>query len=402
MEVDLTLSAEDVNPLEEALYSLPLVRLAGEFDPDVISQLAALKERKKDAKTCFINTLYNKNVLEAIKNEKEVNQADEKLKATMKELQKSTSDLENSLQNIHSLCETSDQAFNLIKTKITELETKSSYLEERKKVLENLKNVQNQNNKDKISKEENEKRQKEIMDVIGKVEENIKLQKLKIRKYEMSISRAEERIELLKNINSEESVYMFDQQKLESHRQLLHHVESLGEKNIKIMSDNQIQIEFKNTTIEGDKDKPTLILTVEFKQGYMNTSVLANAMINNPSLDVNDIVEDCVRNNDLKGLVSQLKTRWYSHVPLLTEITHLQNSSAIDWIQEDSLLRVMVGKGGSVVCTLSIPFNYPLHGSIQLVDIRGCKAEAQQIQTTTDCKALEEWVEYLEGKFGKP
>lgn len=44
---------------------------------------------------------------------------------------------------------------------------------------------------------------------------------------------------------------------------------------------------------------------------------------------------------------------------------------AIDWIQEENILRVMVGQGGSIVCTLIIPSGYPLSGEVTLADIKG-------------------------------
>ena len=44
---------------------------------------------------------------------------------------------------------------------------------------------------------------------------------------------------------------------------------------------------------------------------------------------------------------------------------------AVDWIQEEGVVRVLLGKRGTVICTLSVPKTYPQEGSISLVSVHG-------------------------------
>lgn len=44
---------------------------------------------------------------------------------------------------------------------------------------------------------------------------------------------------------------------------------------------------------------------------------------------------------------------------------------AVDWIQEEGVVRVLLGKRGTVICTLSVPKTYPQEGSVSLVSVHG-------------------------------
>lgn len=44
---------------------------------------------------------------------------------------------------------------------------------------------------------------------------------------------------------------------------------------------------------------------------------------------------------------------------------------AVDWIQEEGVVRVLLGKRGTVICTLSVPHTYPQEGSVSLVSVHG-------------------------------
>lgn len=59
----------------------------------------------------------------------------------------------------------------------------------------------------------------------------------------------------------------------------------------------------------------------------------------------------------------KLSTSWYKTLSLIRH--------AVDWIQEEGVVRVLLGKRGTVICTLSVPKTYPQEGSISLVSVHG-------------------------------
>lgn len=46
-------------------------------------------------------------------------------------------------------------------------------------------------------------------------------------------------------------------------------------------------------------------------------------------------------------------------------------SHAVDWIQDEGLVRVLVGKGGTVMFTLKMPPDYLISGDITVVNASG-------------------------------
>ena len=44
---------------------------------------------------------------------------------------------------------------------------------------------------------------------------------------------------------------------------------------------------------------------------------------------------------------------------------------AIDWNEEEQIVRLMLGKAGQIVCTLKIQNGYPSNGDVSVVEIHG-------------------------------
>ncbi|KAK7480015.1 hypothetical protein BaRGS_00028748 [Batillaria attramentaria] len=148
-----------------------------------------------------------------------------------------------------------------------------------------------------------------------------------------------------------------------------------------------------------------LKVTMTFKEDGLGYLRLHSMESNIDSFSVDDLWKEHCENGtgSLPQLVARVKARWFSHMPLLAEINYLRCRYAIDWIQKENILRVIVGKGGGIVCTLEIPPAYPHQGQVTLSSIMGVSDTVQvdNLKPLTGLR-LQDWVQYLEETFGKP
>lgn len=158
------------------------------------------------------------------------------------------------------------------------------------------------------------------------------------------------------------------------------------------------------STEVSDKDL-TLKVTLSLREDGVGYLRLVNVQSNITSFGLEDLWEEYSESDidNLSQLVSRIKARWFSHIPLLSEINNLQHRFAIDWIQKENILRVIVGKGGGIVCSLNIPPSYPHQGQVTLDGVIGSSdSEQAQILEPETGSRLEDWVQHLENTFGKP
>ncbi|XP_025077808.1 uncharacterized protein LOC112554298 [Pomacea canaliculata] len=149
---------------------------------------------------------------------------------------------------------------------------------------------------------------------------------------------------------------------------------------------------------------PMLTITLTFKTDALGCVYIADVKSDMESLDIGDLWQEKKLGwDDLSSLVLAIKTRWFSHIPLLSEVHRLRNRFAVDWIQKENILRVIMGKGGNVVCSLAIPPSYPKQGEVTLANIIGAPdfEEPSSLKPPASC-GLEDWVLHLEKIFGKP
>ncbi|KAK6188312.1 hypothetical protein SNE40_004513 [Patella caerulea] len=404
MEVEFTNTCgEETCPLEASMYGLEVIRLAGEVDEDISSNFAALEEKKREAKKKFINSCSKQLILETILNDEKhwptLTDAAEELKAISRKLKTCKSEVEETKKTIFSLCETAGNAYVLLKSRIKELQKNVTSLETKKKILKELRGQQKEIMFDRTA-EIQQAEENQTLAVIEQCQESIDKNQLHIKHLKLAINRVKERMEIIASLHdqSTEPTHTLQLERIQS---MITVFEKLGGIKVRSVDDDKLQLEFDSQD-NPNSDRPKLLLTLTFMLGSFNKTYLKDAEVNILSLDVKDILEEAVNNNNVVNLIHELKTRWFSHVPLLSEINKIQNSYAIDWIQEEGIIRVMAGRGGSIVFTLSIPSTYPVEGTVTLVDIKGTKTDANQLQENTQCKNLEEWVKYLEYKFGKP
>uniref|UniRef100_K1P5C5 Uncharacterized protein n=1 Tax=Magallana gigas TaxID=29159 RepID=K1P5C5_MAGGI len=123
--------------------------------------------------------------------------------------------------------------------------------------------------------------------------------------------------------------------------------------------------------------------------------------VNIESLPMDDLIRTAVEKNDPVLLICNLRERWASYQPIVSEIKKLSERHAVDWIQEEGVVRVLLGKRGTVICTLSVPKTYPQEGSVSLVSVHGGYGDDNTMdvdEPAAEKKSLQQWVDYLEEK----
>ncbi|XP_005106438.1 uncharacterized protein LOC101855047 isoform X2 [Aplysia californica] len=145
-----------------------------------------------------------------------------------------------------------------------------------------------------------------------------------------------------------------------------------------------------------------LVATLCFKQLADDSLHLGDVKLNENVLGSEEIIERAKSSLDIPTLIMEMKSLWVSSVTLFSEISNIRERHAVDWIQEESVLRLMVKKGRSVVCTLHIPDTYPYSGSVSLENVVGDTSDIamDQIQAPKD-NTLTGWILYLEDIFSR-
>ncbi|XP_064621096.1 uncharacterized protein LOC135483951 [Lineus longissimus] len=144
-----------------------------------------------------------------------------------------------------------------------------------------------------------------------------------------------------------------------------------------------------------------LKLSMEFKFNEFGDFVLATAHVDDNTVEIGDLVDYAVANDNILHLVKEVQARWVTHRPLLSEISTLQNRFAIDWISEQNTLRMMLGLGGHIVCTLTISDGYPNTGCVELTNVEGFNEDLllENIKPEQEKPSLTNWLEYLHLQF---
>ncbi|XP_033742975.1 uncharacterized protein LOC117329239 isoform X1 [Pecten maximus] len=193
--------------------------------------------------------------------------------------------------------------------------------------------------------------------------------------------------------------------KLNRHKELLSFIKQQSKVDIRQRS------EFGHLVLELLSDKegeniPRMFLTASVEQDILDLQHLTSAEKESGdcSLHTEDIISEGVSSNDLRQLVTKMQDRWNTLFPLVQEMKNVSDRHAIDWIQEQNLLRILVGKGGSIMCTLHVPESYPFSGEITLQKTSNLPSNVREedVLPPSDSRSLQGWVDYLEETFGKP
>ncbi|XP_069137298.1 uncharacterized protein [Argopecten irradians] len=193
--------------------------------------------------------------------------------------------------------------------------------------------------------------------------------------------------------------------KLNRHKEMLTFMKQQSKVSIKQRSDfGHLVLELLND--EDKEDIPRMFLTARVEQDNFDLEHLTKAEKESGdcSLHTEDIISEGLSNNDLRQLVTKMQDRWNTLFPLVQEMKNVSDRHAIDWIQDENQLRILVGRGGSIMCTLHVPKSYPFSGEITLQKSSNLPSDVKEedVIPPSDNRSLQGWVDYLENTFGKP
>ncbi|XP_078571301.1 uncharacterized protein LOC144858995 [Branchiostoma floridae x Branchiostoma japonicum] len=140
------------------------------------------------------------------------------------------------------------------------------------------------------------------------------------------------------------------------------------------------------------------LLTLHFREQLTGGFTLEGAVVDPPSLEIEDLVEVAMETNDTLFFVNRVRERFFTQMPLLHEIEGLRHRFAIDYEAAQKRVRVMLGEGGRITCTLDIGRDFPGAGGVQLVDCTGIpegKTLQELLPSTAHLITLEQWLEHL-------
>ncbi|XP_076444096.1 uncharacterized protein LOC143282366 [Babylonia areolata] len=382
----------------------------------ITNQLQLLTKSKQDVKDKFHKTLTINSFMQNLTKPREqwdaiVTQNDEELQTARSTLKEAQHKIDDKKTNIMQLNAVTAEALALYKQNMKSLETRVQCLE---KMCEELETLQESLNS---FGDEDESLTKEVQAQLAQCNEEshacrkelLRLQHKKAQ-VELRVSHLEEDLQQL-HLTLDEDQERMDTQCLLRLEKSISSMEAWSGVTCKVPNSNTIVVSFPPSQFASTspsfnaKDDLTLQVTLTFQENSLGSLRLSKVQSNMASFDLADLWggegEDSV--DSVPSLIHTIKQRWLSHVPLLSEVNQLRSKFAIDWIQQESTLRVIVGKGGGIVCSLHIPSGYPHQGQVTLTNVMGASDTfvVEDLKPSTG-RRLEDWVCFLEDLFGKP
>ncbi|GFS26513.1 retrovirus-related Pol polyprotein LINE-1 [Elysia marginata] len=93
--------------------------------------------------------------------------------------------------------------------------------------------------------------------------------------------------------------------------------------------------------------------------------------------EIKELITHVKQDKDLPRFISGLRNTWLSSLPLNVEVAGLRKSHAIDFVQEDGILHLMINKR-NVVCSLNVPKSYPC-AKVFLTSVTGSELTTDKI-----------------------
>ncbi|XP_019636214.1 PREDICTED: uncharacterized protein LOC109478838 [Branchiostoma belcheri] len=140
------------------------------------------------------------------------------------------------------------------------------------------------------------------------------------------------------------------------------------------------------------------LLTLHFREQLTGGFTLEGAVVDPPSLEIEDLIDVATETNDALFLVNRVRERFFTQMPLLQEIEGLRHRYAMDYQATKNQVRVMLGEGGRVTCTLDIGRDYPCTEGVRLVDCTGLpegKTLHDLQPLTGQLTSLDQWMDHL-------
>lgn len=336
---------------------------------------------------------------------------DQQMQEVTQRLKNCKESIDQEKTTAEELAACAEESYEMLKTKISELKEIVLKREQKKKELEELKkkaNVANvfipTNLKEAIQsqREATERVESET------AKHKVSLTEAKTNQHRLHVELAAVKDKLNEREQSKQKSQTITakraavlKEKIKENTELLNYIKTLsGLRELPVEDPDSIRLEF----IPEGEENASLNLTMHFAVDLSGRVHLTGAEVNIESLPMDDLIRTAVEKNDPVLLICNLRERWASYQPIVSEIKKLSERHAVDWIQEEGVVRVLLGKRGTVICTLSVPKTYPQEGSVSLVSVHGGYGDDNTMdvdEPAAEKKSLQQWVDYLEEKYAK-
>lgn len=337
---------------------------------------------------------------------------DQQMQEVTQRLKNCKESIDQEKTTAEELAACAEESYEMLKTKISELKEIVLKREQKKKELEELKKKANVAN---VSIPTNLKEAIQSQrEATERVESETAKHQVSLTEAKANQHRLHEELAAVKDkLNKREDSKQKSQtitakraavlkENIKENTELLNYIKTLsGLRELPVEDPDSIRLEF---IPEGEEDA-SLNLTMHFAVDLSGRVHLTGAEVNIESLPMDDLIR-AVEKNDPVLLICNLRERWASYQPIVSEIKKLSERHAVDWIQEEGVVRVLLGKRGTVICTLSVPKTYPQEGSVSLVSVHGGYGDDNTMdvdvpEPAAEKKSLQQWVDYLEEKYAK-
>lgn len=336
---------------------------------------------------------------------------DQQMQEVTQRLKNCKESIDQEKTTAEELAACAEESYEMLKTKISELKEIVLKREQKKKELEELRKkvnvadgsiptnlkeaIQSQREATERVESETAKHQVSLMEAKA----NQQRLQGELAAVKDKFNKREENKQKSQTITAKRAAVL--KEKIKENTELLNYIKTLsGLRELPVEDPDSIRLEF---IPEGEEDA-SLNLTMHFAVDHSGRVHLKGAEVNIESLPMDDLIRTAVEKNDPVLLICNLRERWASYRPIVSEIKKLSERHAVDWIQEEGVVRVLLGKRGTVICTLSVPHTYPQEGSVSLVSVHGGYGDDNTMDVDepgAEKKSLQQWVDYLEEKYGK-
>ncbi|XP_062574353.1 uncharacterized protein LOC134236208 isoform X2 [Saccostrea cucullata] len=333
---------------------------------------------------------------------------DPQMQEVSQKLKSSKAAIEQEKATATELASCAEDGYEMLKSKISSLKEILVKREQKRKELQELRNKMNggegvpKNLKEAIQQQKEEKARLEAeiaMREEAKVEAKVDHDRLQqdVTTLRGKIERQEEDIHKSHSEAVKKQTLLAE--KIKQETELHEYIRKLsGIREIPTEDADSVCLGF----VQGEEEDPSLILTMHLAADPTDRVYLKGAEVNVQSLPTEELIRVAVQKNDPVSLVRSLRELWISYHPIVSEVKKLSERHAVDWIQEEGVVRVLMGKRGTVICTLSVPKTYPQEGSVSLVSVHGGYGEenTMDVDETVENKTLQQWIDYLEARYG--
>ncbi|XP_052801442.1 uncharacterized protein LOC128232116 isoform X2 [Mya arenaria] len=348
-----------------------------------------LQEERCDAKQVYFSTLAKKLYLQYLAHDKStwpsVQEGEQELKQVENEVRAVKKTLSEENDKVYNILESATEDYTKLKEKVSQLEEKLQVYQKKKSQFEARHHLDPSLASAAIEKCEQ---------AIARL--GTELANLQAHSKQLGTSLAKNQDKLISV--SRDGRLARDKQQIKRLAEIVQFLEKASRFRVLDVGEDRIQLELLDSAQHShlpQGGEVNLQITLVFDTSIKDRTVLADIKINVDHFNLGDIIDFEVAKTDIPYLLLTIQDHWVRCFPLLAEIDLLNKTHAIDWIQEESKLRVLVGNCGKAMITLNVPSGYPSTRGITLTDNSCLELE----DTPGDNATLLDWVEFLERKF---